>query len=257
MSNVVMFKTHSSFTGKMETTLEGFLKRVNLWLTQRNSIDAEHSGSRYFDHRLNNLMHFAVLAKADKVGINITGQRHNFDEEGNSYSYCDFMFTIPDEGAFQTHLNTLDPVDADMMSRCKHYFYQLKVGERQLDWDGELRELMEESIPNADVESIIGNLLMLAQIPGMNLVELIDVVRRKITTHRIKMLVTEVEKGGVFYVYDTPTGPVLSITATDHEKDGVFTPLKPALVDAVEFIHTSWSREVAKHHNRTTYALRY
>lgn len=257
MSNVATFRTHPSFEGKMETTLEGFLKRINLWLTQRNSIDADHSGSRYFARRLKNLMHFVVYAQAEKLDIEIVGQRHNFDEEGNNYAYDDILFTIPAESELPGKLGYSEPAAVDMVVRCKHYFYQIKVGDRCLDWDEELRELLEESIPNADVESIIGNLLMMSQLPGLNLVELIDVVRRKIDTHRIKMAVTEVEKNGAFYVYDTPTGRVLSITAIDHESNGTLTPLKPTLVEAEEFIAVSWSREVAKHLNRTTYALRY
>ena len=65
MSEVVAFKTHPSFKGKMETTLEGFIKRVKLWLEQRNGYDADHSGSKYFDRRLDNLLRFMVLAEAE------------------------------------------------------------------------------------------------------------------------------------------------------------------------------------------------
>lgn len=258
MSNVVTFRTHPSFHGKMENTLEGFIKRVNLWLTQRNSIDADHSGSKYFDHRLDNLLRFMVLAEAEKLDIEINAQRHNFDEEGNSFAYTDFFYTIPREGPCPESMRHPDePASTDMVVRCKHYFYHLSAGAHNLDWDAELRELMEESIPNADVESIIGNLLMMAQLPGMNLVELVGVVRRKLVMHRMKLLMTEVEKTGTFYVYDLPEGNVLSIAPLDFESDGMLTPLKPARIPTDEFVGTTWCRELAKHLNRTTYAFRY
>ena len=47
MSEVIAFKTHPSFEGKMETTLEGFIKRVKLWLEQRNGYDAAHRATKY------------------------------------------------------------------------------------------------------------------------------------------------------------------------------------------------------------------
>lgn len=257
MSNIVTFRTHSAFHDKMETTLEGFLRRLSLWMTQRNSYDADHSGSKYFDRRLGNILTFAVHAAANKLDIQIDAQRHNFDEEGNSFSYTDFLFTLPSSGPCQTSLEETKTANEAVATRNKHYFYQLSVGDQRLDWDSELRELMEESIPNADVESLIGNLLMLAQLPGMNLINLVDVVRCKLNTHRIKLLLTEIEKTGSFYIYECEEGNVLSILPIDHEVNGMLIPLKAVLVDANEFASTAWCRDLAKHRNRITYALRY
>lgn len=254
MSEVIAFKTHPSFEGKMETTLEGFIKRFKQWLDQRNSFDVDHSGTKYFEERLVAISTAALRASANKQPLNVVGLRHNFDEEGTGYSYVDFEFKLDALGAHPLELTLHAQDDVLMVNRCKHYFYVLPTdGEDNATAIENIDQaVLEESIPNADVESIIGNLLMMRQLPMMQLYELASVVLRMLKEHRITLLLKEIEKTGTFYLYHVGGSEVVSIAAMDYLDSDNYVPLKPTLVDDGGIFSRLTARTVATHYNRRT-----
>lgn len=254
MSNVVAFKTHPSFEGKMETTLEGFLKRVKLWLEQRNGYDADHGATKYLELRLAQVVACLVRATANTQHVTVTGNYHNFDEEGNNFSYSSFMVELGDNNQLKWH-DVPPQTDSEMINRCKHFIYQLVSDHKETaDWETDLRPVWEESIPNADVESIIGNLLMMHQIPGLNLYELAQHLRTMLNKHRIELFLKDIQPSGLFYLYGEADGAceVVSQFDLDYEEGDKLVPLKPTVVDAIEMFQTTYGRTIATVKNRRT-----
>lgn len=257
MSEVVAFRTHPSFEGKMETTLEGFIKRVKLWLEQRNGYDADHGATKYFELRLSQLVHRLVQAETISAQQVVAGIRHNFDEEGNSYIFDEFRVTLEKDNGLNWHA-VQHPTDPEMHNRCKHFIYHLvPAGNVVEDWETDVRPVWEESIPNADVESIIGNLLMMHQIPGMNLYELTQVLRTMLAEHRIELFLKDLGAGQVFYLYtgEDQVTEIVSAVALDYEENDRLMPLKPTVVDSSELFNQVHARVVATHKNRRTLVI--
>lgn len=254
MSEVVAFKTHPSFAGKMETTLEGFIKRVKLWLEQRNGYDADHSATKYFELRLSELVERLVRAETNAQTLDVVGSYHNFDEEGDHYAYTAFHITMEANNVLKWHDHDIT-TDSQMINRCKHFFYKLMPPEGMVeDWDNDLRPVWEESIPNADVESIIGNLLMMHQIPGMNLYRLAHQVRTMLIEHRVELFLKDIWATGVFYLYTSEdrVTEVVSHGALDYEEGERLIPLKPTLVDSSKLFNQVRAHDVATVKNRRT-----
>ena len=257
MSNVVAFKTHPSFEGKMETTLEGFLTRVKLWLEQRNGYDADHGATKYFELRLNQVIQRLVQTEAIEQQQIVAGIRHNFDEEGNNYSYDEFRVTLGKDNTLEWH-EVPAVLDREMINRCKHFIYHLvPSGNKVEDWETDLRTVWEESIPNADVESIIGNLLMMHQIPGMFVFQLAQTLLTMLIEHRVELFLKDIDSTGVFYLYTAADGvtEIVSSVALDYEDGDKLVPLKPTVVDSSELFNQVHARTVARHKNRRTLVI--
>lgn len=257
MSEVIAFATHPSFEGKMETTLEGFIKRFKQWLEQRNGYDADHSATKYFEMRLNCLVQRLVHTESIEQRQVVAGIRHNFDEEGNSFSYDQFRITLEKDNAVVWH-DVEHPRDIEMLNRCKHFIYHLvPSGNKVEDWETDLRPVWEESIPNADVESIIGNLLMMHQISGMYVYQLVQLLRTMLLEHRIELFLRDIGTTGVFYLYTTPDSEneIISPVALDYEEGDKLVPLKPTLVDSEGLFNRIRARTVATYKNRRTVVI--
>lgn len=254
MSEVVVFQTHGSFEGKMEVTLEGFIKRVKRWLEQRNGYDADHGATKYFELRLSDIIQRLVKAEANCQTLTVVGTRHNFDEEGRSYSYPVFDIEL-EKGNTVSWFHTPAQNDVEMIQRCKHFIYVvLNSRDETADWETDVRPVWEESIPNADVESIIGNLLMMHQIPGMNLYRLAHQLRTMLIEHRVELFLKDIESAGVFYLYtgEDQVTQTVSQGALDYEEGERLIPLKPTLVDSSELFNQVHAHDVATVKNRRT-----
>lgn len=206
------FHAHLEFQEYICHDAKGLLAWIKRWIAQRSSYDRTHGGSIYFDQRLDEIQNALVVASTHGGKLLVVGTAQNFDEEGTHFAVETFRGALDMQDRASSIIGKVDDKRGGMY---KHYFYRTYLEQssggdplaadasalREFPGDEDtLIEQMMESIPNADLEAMIGNILMLAYDPSFAPVEFISVVKQLLQRDRAQRLLTLIREQGVFHV---------------------------------------------------------
>lgn len=206
------FHAHLEFQEYICHDAKGLLAWIKRWIAQRSSYDRTHGGSIYFDQRLDDLQSALVMSDSHCEKLLVVGTAQNFDEEGTHFAVETFRGVIDMDNRAGCDIGKVDDKRGGMY---KHYFYRLflpnAVGGSLLDADvSALQEfpqdedtrldVMMESIPHADIEAMIGNIILLSYDRGFAPIQFIAVVKRLLALDRAQRLLGVIREQGVFHV---------------------------------------------------------